>query len=340
MPDIEIPVLEDLAWRYLMAAGSSKTAAQLVAKSIVRAEVEGNTACGLFYLTVFKQQLALKKIDGQAVPQILKKSGSSILVDAANGFAHPAIGLATEMLIKASRKNGIAAAGITRSYNALSLAHHVIPLAEAGLIGLCCSNAPASVAPPGGTKPIVGTNPMAFAVPGEGGPALVVDQSASGVTKTRILMHEERQEAIPEGWAQDRHGQPTLDPSIGLAGSLLPFGGQKGANIGLIVEVLSAVLTGANLSTAAPSFSGDDAGYPNVGQFLLAIDPAHFAGAAIARSMDALALEYKTSGVRLPGQKFRGDGPATVTRTIDVKTALWEELMATPPNTEYTRKEQ
>ncbi|WP_419905138.1 Ldh family oxidoreductase [Kiloniella sp.] len=334
MPNIEISVLEDLACGYLVAAGSSKAAAQLVTRSIVRAEAEGNTACGLFYLSVFKQQLAQNKIDGQAVPQILKQSDSSILVDAANGFAHPAIGLATKMLIEASRKNGIAAAGITRSYNALSLAHHVLPLAEAGLIGLCCSNAPASVAPPGGTKAIVGTNPMAFAVPGEEGPALVIDQSASTVTKTRILMHEDCEEPIPEGWAQDNHGQPTNDPSVGLAGSLLPFGGQKGANIGLIVEVLSAVLTGASLSTAAPSFSGHDAGFPNVGQFLLAIDPTHFAGAAIARSMEELALKYRASGVRLPGQKFRTDGPAAVTRTIDVNPVLWKELTATPPSAE------
>jgi len=326
MPEIAQNELESLAKRYLVAAGCLSEVAAPVAHSIVQAEAEGNTVCGLFYLPVFKEQLALKKVNGRAAPKILRSDGSSILVDAAHGFAHPAIALATEELIRATQEYGVAAAGITRSYNALSLAHHVLPLANAGLIGLCCSNAPASVAPPGGTKPLFGTNPIAFAVPGDGCPTLVVDQSASAVTKTSLLLHNSRQEDIPLGWAQDNAGQPTTDPQVGLAGSLLPFGGQKGANIGLIVEILAAALTGSSLSMQAASFSGQDTGFPNVGQFLLAFDPKHFSGGAFTSILGELEQQFQENGLRFPGRKFRNGNGAEKTQIISVDDVLWANL--------------
>ncbi|OED50423.1 dehydrogenase [Rhodobacteraceae bacterium (ex Bugula neritina AB1)] len=330
MPQISAKELETLACAYLTDAGAAPGAAAQVARAMVQAETEGNPVCGLYYLTVFKEQMALGKVDGQAEPSVLSSVGSAIMVDAVGGFAHPAIRLATNALITKAREQGIAAAGITRSYNALSLAHHVLPLAEAGLIGLCCSNAPASVAPPGGTAPLFGTNPMAFAVPGSDGPAVVIDQSASAVTKTAILMREKAGGEMPLGWAQDRGGQPTQDPAAGLAGSLLPYGGQKGANIGLMVEILAAALTGAQLSTQAPSFSGQDTGTPGVGQFLLAIDPAHFSGAQFAQSLTRLAGTYDAADVRLPGSKFRTEQNRPALQMITIDTELLAELRAVP----------
>ncbi|WP_051371983.1 Ldh family oxidoreductase [Leisingera aquimarina] len=251
MPEIARDQLELLVRRYLVDAGCITETAAPVARAVVQAEAEGNLVCGLFYLPVFREQLLLGKVDGKALPEILKAKDGLIVVDARHGFAHPAIELATQALKMAARKNGVSAAGITNSYNALSLAHHVIPLAEAGLIGICCSNA---------------------------------------------------QETIPPGWAQDGEGQSTLDPEVGLRGSLLPFGEQKGANIGLLVEILSAVLTGSNLSISAPSFSGQDAGTPNIGQFLLAINPAHFAAEVFTNSLKELETHFGRTGLRFPGQ--------------------------------------
>lgn len=338
MPAIRTNELETLACAYLTDAGAAPGAAAQVARAMVQAEAEGNPVCGLFYLTVFKEQMALGKVDGQAEPMVLSSAGSAIMVDAAGGFAHPAIRLATDTLITMAREQGIAAAGISRSYNALSLAHHVLPLARAGLIGLCCSNAPASVAPPGGTAPLFGTNPLAFAVPGKDGPALVIDQSASAVTKTAIMMREEAGEEMPLGWAQDSAGQPTRDPAAGLAGSLLPYGGQKGANTGLMIEILAAALTGAQLSTQAPSFSGRDTGKPGVGQFLLAIDPAHFSGARFAQSLTKLAETYDAAKVRLPGRKFRADQDRPAPQMIAVDAELLAALQAVPKKSTPLRK--
>ena len=328
MPVLDQASIEQFAVQYLVEVGTLPENAVPVARAVAQAEAEGNVVCGLFYLLQFKEQIEVKKVDAEARPEITQNEGSSIVVDAHFGFAHPAIELANEALISATRSCGVAAAAVKNSYNCLSLAHHVLPLANAGLIGFCCSNAPANVAAPGGTRPIFGTNPMAFAVPGLDGPSIVIDQSASAVTKTQLILHMERGEPIPTGWAQDTSGQDTTDPAIGLAGSMLPYGGQKGANIGLIVEVLAAVLTGSNLSVDASSFSGSDGDVPGVGQFLLAIDPARFSGRAFSEKLEALSAVFNDDGLRFPGQRYRGARlpPEEVMVTVD--DDLWTKLNA------------
>ena len=101
---------------------------------------------------------------------------------------------------------------------------HTKRLAEAGLVGLGFTNAPASIAPSGGAKPVVGTNPFSLAVPGETGPALLIDQSASTIAKSEVMKHAREGKPIPVGWALDADGNPTTDPNVGLKGSMAPSG--------------------------------------------------------------------------------------------------------------------
>ena len=326
MPDLTLGDLISFARRYLEAAGCSPENAGPVARAIALAEARGNRVCGLYYLPVFRDQLLAGIVDGRARPLLTRAASASFRVDACSGFAHPAFDLVTEPLVLAAKECGIALASVNNSYNALALADPVLPLAEAGLIGLCCSNAPACVAPPGGTRPLFGTNPLAFAVPGPDGPPLVIDQSSSAVTKTALLVAEERGEEIPEGWAQDPDGQPTLDPAAGLAGSLLPFGGRKGANISLIVEVLTAILAGATLSKDADPLSGTTGGPPAIGQTMIAIDPEKFAGPGFRTSLAALTEAFADDGLRLPGQRYRDEKYRDPDSIIAVDDATWARL--------------
>lgn len=326
MPKITYPALEEFAIQYLVDAGCSLQNASPVARSLVKSEIFGHKNHGLHYLAVFKKQLDAGRIDGQFIPVITKNEGGSIVVDAGFGFAHPAIELGTAALIKATRENGIAALAVTRSYNCLALGHHVLPLAKAGLIGFCSSNASASVALPGGTRPVFGTNPLAFAVPGEHGPSLLIDQAASVVARSELLVRMDKGESIPEGWAQDAEGNPTTDPAAGFAGAMLPFGGQKGANIALIVEILAAVLTGSNLSVEASPFGATEGDKSNVGQFIFAIDPAKFAGPAFQDKMTGLASIFSKEGLRLPGQNYRGVRKSPENMIVTIDDTLWEKL--------------
>lgn len=299
--NITLAELRALVVKVLVANGAATEAARLVTDTLVRSEAEGNTACGLHYVPVLCEQLSAGRIEGNADPVVTCPAPGAVVVDAANGFAHLAIARGTPGLIAAARACGIGVMTVNRSTNALALSHLALPLAEAGLIGLAFANAPASMAPPGGAKPALGTNPIALAVPRPHGPPIVLDQSASAVTKTMVMIHRDRAEPIPEGWALDNEGHPTTDPVVGLLGSMASSGGHKGFGIALIVEMLAAVLSGAQQSAGASAFSGKTGGPSATGQCLIAIDPTFF-NKDFAQSVARLAATLtEQPGTRLPG---------------------------------------
>jgi (2R)-3-sulfolactate dehydrogenase (NADP+) len=226
-----------------------------------------------------------------------------LVVDAATGFAHPAIDLGFEELIPLARAQGIAALAIRNSYNCGVLGYHAERLAAAGLIGLGFTHAPASIAPGGGLRPVVGTNPFSIAVPdGSGGAAIVIDQSASVVAKSEIMRRNREGKPIEPGWAFGPDGQPTTDPGLALKGTMAPSGGYKGVGIALLVELLAAAASGATLSLDASPFSGTAGGPPRTGQFFIAIEPQASSGGAfgarVAQLVEAVAGQ---KAAHLPG---------------------------------------
>lgn len=268
---------EDEARNRLQIAGASPVNAAQVAATLAENEAEGNTICGWYYLTVFEEQLRTRRIDGHATPK-LDSDASVVRVDAANGFAQPAIGLGIPKLIEAAKSNGVGVLAVRRSYNALALGPWVRCLAKANLIGLAFANAPASVAPPGAKGPIYGTNPFAVAVPVEGTEPIVLDQSTSAVTKTEVLIRAEENRPLEAGWAQDSSGRPTLDANLATEGALLPAGGRKGAGFALLVEILAAVATGGTLSAYAAPLGDAAAKHPELGQLFIALDSKRLGG--------------------------------------------------------------
>ncbi len=132
--------IEAVCLSALTAHGATVDNARPVAGSIARAEANGNRVCGLYYLPIFCRHLTIGKVDGRAVPEVAVYD-ATVTVDARSGFAHPAIAAGMPHLIKATRLAGIGAMAVRNSYNCLALAHHVLPLAKAGLIGICLSNA-------------------------------------------------------------------------------------------------------------------------------------------------------------------------------------------------------
>ena len=141
-----------------------------MARSTVLAERDGIRSHGLMYVPIYAEHVLCGKVDGAAEPALEITRPGAIRVDAKSGFAHPAIDAGWAELTQAARDNGVALMTVHNSYNCGVLGHHAQRLAEAGLIGLCFTHAPASIAPSGGSIPVVGTNPFAIAVPdGEGG---------------------------------------------------------------------------------------------------------------------------------------------------------------------------
>lgn len=327
---LSLAEIEDLSMRALVAAGTSEANARPLAVATAATEADGVASHGLAYIPIYCEHVQCGKVDGQATPVLTQPRPGVVAVDAATGFAHPAIDAGFERLIPLAREQGVAALAIRNSYNCGILGYHTYRLAQAGLMGIGFTNAPASIAPSGGSKPVVGTNPFSVAAPGsEGEPRVLIDQSASTIAKSEVMKHAREGRPIPVGWALDPEGNPTTDPNVGLKGSMAPSGGYKGVGVALLVEMMAAALTGATLGIHASPFSGTAGGPPMTGQFFLAIDPAATSdGAFAARMEDLVAAIHIQDGAHLPGDGRAAKRAAARTQGVAVNVATLERIEA------------
>jgi (2R)-3-sulfolactate dehydrogenase (NADP+) len=293
---------EGLATRALAANRTADTNARLTAQALVAAEMDGQAGHGLTRVPSYAEQARLGKVDGFAVPQI-SGTGAARRVNARTGFAYPAIEIALDALVPLAREFGLASVGIFASHHCGQAGRHVERLAEQGLVAFAYANTPKAMAFHGGARARLGTNPLAFAAPISGRPPLVIDMALSVVARGRIVSAKARGEPIPEGWAVDREGHPTADPVKALGGTLLPIGGAKGSALALMVDILCGALAGAHFSWEASPFLDATGGPPQLGQFLIALDPGHFAGESFGRRMAELAAAVAADGARLPGDR-------------------------------------
>ncbi len=303
--------IEELAYRALTAAGTSDANARALARATAATEGDGISSHGLAYIPIYCEHVRCGKVDGHAEPELSCPYPSVVAVDARSGFAHPAIDLGFEALIPTARAQGIAALAVRNSYNCGVLGYHTRRIAQAGLLAIGFTNAPASIAPVGGSRAIVGTNPFSLAAPdGAGGTAILIDQSASVVAKSEVMKRAREGTPIPTGWALGPDGRPTTDPDIALKGSMAPVGGYKGVGVALMVEIMAAAMTGATLGVNASPFSGPLGGPPNTGQFFLALDPAATSHGLFNERLGVLVEELRAQ----PGARIPGDGRAEANR--------------------------
>ncbi|MBN9468058.1 MAG: Ldh family oxidoreductase [Bosea sp.] len=307
MTRLSLAEAEEKVAALFVAAGASAANAASVAQALVAAEADGLKGHGLSRVPTYLAMLKSGKIDGQAVPTARQPRPGVLAIDAAHGFAYPAIDLAIVELPEMARWQGIVAAPIRRSNHCGAAGHHVERLAEQGLVALLFANTPGAIAPWGGSKPVFGTNPIAFAAPLAGREPVVIDMALSRVARGPIVAARQKGLAIPEGWALDADGKPTTDPAAALAGTMVPLGEAKGATLAMMVEILAAALVGTHFAFQASSFLDDKGGPPDTGQLILAIDPTSMGGHWFDERMKLLAhMIEEQPGTRLPGMRRYG----------------------------------
>ncbi|MDD9715122.1 Ldh family oxidoreductase [Dinoroseobacter sp. PD6] len=293
----------DLLFRAFTANGVPEAAARSTADALVAAEAEGQVGHGFSRLEDYVAQARSGKIVAGAEVTITRPAPTTLLVDAGHGFAYPALERAIDEGIAVAQELGTAAIAVTRSHHCGALSIHVERAAKAGLVAMMVVNAPAAIAPWGGKSPLFGTNPIAFATPRAGTAPLVIDLSLSKVARGKVMNAKKAGKPIPKGWALDAAGNPTTDAEAALGGTMVPIGEAKGTALALMVEILSAVMTGAALSTEAGSFFSADGPPPGVGQFLALWRPPEGAEAFTARLAPLLAQIETMEGARLPGTR-------------------------------------
>jgi (2R)-3-sulfolactate dehydrogenase (NADP+) len=298
---LDIEKASKLAMRALTKSGATRANARYLVESIIDSELVGMASHGFFWLPVYCSHLKCGKVDGKVKPMVTRLSPVSFRADAGSGFAHPAIEKGFARLIPAAKKYGIAGLAVTNSYNCGRLGGHTERLAREGLLAMGYTNSPASIAPAGGIRAVIGTNPISMAAPdGKGGIGYVIDQSSSVVAKSEVMRHAARGEDIPLGWAIDAEGNPTTDPT--KMATMAPAGGYKGFGQGLMVETMSSLMSGAQLGSVMSPFATDAGGPCNSGQFFIAIDPEGFSAGLFADRFAGLAGSITSQeGARLPG---------------------------------------
>jgi (2R)-3-sulfolactate dehydrogenase (NADP+) len=283
-----------------MNAGASDAIALSLANATLAAECCGRSAVGFAHLPDYLEGFEAGRISCTAQPRIDFPTPASVRVDAGGGIAQLGFDVAFRQLVKRTRVYGIAMFVQANGYTAGELGYYTRRLAESGLVSFAVSNGPALMAAGRAQEPVYGTNPFSLAAPVEGDVPLVIDQATSATAFVNLRKAAQSGARIPEGWVVDARGHPVTDAREAMNGLLLAFGGGRGANIALMVEVLAAGMSGANWSLDAPSFSeGSDA--PGVGLFIAAMAPDVLVPGFRAR-LAAQLNRLSEKGVHIPGR--------------------------------------
>jgi (2R)-3-sulfolactate dehydrogenase (NADP+) len=321
--------LFQLARTALERAGAHAAMAEAAARHLVQAEEQGLPTHGMSRVPFYCSMLRNGRADGTTHPAMVADRAGACLVDNRDGLPYVSVEWAVREVTQRARRNGVAFAGIRNSAHVGVLGIHLLPVAEAGLVGFAFTNSPAAIPPWGGKKALFGTNPVAAVFPRKDRDPIVIDLALTTVVRGRIMMAMRKGERIPEGWALDRHGKPTTDPKEAIErGSLFPIGGAKGAMLALMFELICASLTGAAIGPEADSFFSEQGNKPRIGQAFLAIDPAALAGTETFSERVETVVQTMLSDpeVRLPGARRFAAEKASRSGGIEIPDDLLAQI--------------
>ena len=260
--------LTELCERALLGSGASPAQAAVLAAAPVEAELLGRRPVGVSHLLDYVDGFRSGRI-APRTPSLEQRTAVISAVDCRGGLAQHGFEAALPGLCAGAAEHGVSVAALRHCFTAGELDYYVRRLNRHGLLGLACANSPALVTVAGARGPLLGSNPLAFGVPLPHGRRLAFDQASSATAWVAVRDAATSDEPIPATWAVDSSGAPTTSAAAALEGALLPFGGYKGGNIALLVEVLST-LSGGMFSTDAPPFTSGGAS-PSIGVTVVAV---------------------------------------------------------------------
>ncbi|WMT87781.1 Ldh family oxidoreductase [Pelagibacterium sp. 26DY04] len=286
--------------------GTREDVAALLAENCAMCERDGAYSHGIFRMKGYVDSLSSGWVNGKANPVLEDVAPAFCRVDADNGFAQTALALGRDMAIEKARANGVAILAIRNSHHLSALWPDVEPFAQDGILALSAVNSFACTVPFDGKSALFGTNPIALATPVAGADEpLVFDLATSAMANGDVQISARTGKSLPPNSGVDAQGQPTTDPRAVLdGGALLTFGGHKGSSISMMVELLSAALTGGHFSFEFDWSGHKGAQTPHTGQFILLIDPARGGAERFGLRVETLIDRMKAAGVsRLPGDR-------------------------------------
>ncbi|SFB53745.1 Malate/lactate/ureidoglycolate dehydrogenase, LDH2 family [Amycolatopsis marina] len=322
----------------LSAAGLPEPDADVVAGSLVDANLRGTDSHGVSRIPIYVERIRRGIVEPHPQIRVISESGGALIVDGGNGMGAVVTSKAMEIALDRLGKQRSISVAIRNSNHYASGSYYAKPALARGAATFLYSNAPATMSPWGGSRRFLGTNPYTFAIPaGRYGP-LVLDMATSVVARGKIIQAAQRGESIPAGWAVDAEGRPTTDPQAALAGSVIPFGGPKGYGIAMMVEVMAGVLTGANIGPDVGDLYENLQQPQNVGAFLQVLDISAFLPheqfvARVEEFIEALkATGTGSSEVLFPGELEARNVEARRARGITISPDVVAALAQVAPS--------
>ncbi|MEI7739184.1 MAG: Ldh family oxidoreductase [Betaproteobacteria bacterium] len=249
--------------------------AYLAADTLVQADLWGHQSHGMLRLAWYLARLQSGAMKAQTQIEVLKDAKSIAILDGCHGVGQVIAQKAVEEAVSRARMHGVGVISIRNSNHFGTCMYFTRMCAKQGMIAILMSNAGPNMAPWGGMKKKIGTNPISIAVPGgEHGP-IVMDMANSGVARGKIYLAEKQGKDIPLGWALDSKGRPTTNPSQAIEGLILPMAGHKGYVFGVMIDILSGVLSGSGFLNQVHG-PYDPSNLSRAGHFLVALDVSNF----------------------------------------------------------------
>ena len=308
--------------RAFTAAGLPTADAQTLADLMVEADLRGSDTHGVIRLPLYVRRIRAGGVNPKPDIRVVSDRPSAALIDGDNGMGHLVMRRAAELAIEKAKATGVGWVGARMSNHAGPAALYVTMPLKHDMIGLYFAVGSSNHLPPwGGSESLLGTNPMAVAVPALDEPPIVLDMSPTVAAYGKVRLKAQRGEPMPVGWMIDRDGKPLTDPKRADEGHLLPIGDYKGSGLSLIIGLLAGALNRAAIGRDVVDFV-KEAGKPtNTGQAIAALSvEAFLPPTEFKRGVDRLIRDIRNSP-RLPGvERIWLPGEQSYTKLLDRHT--------------------
>jgi len=330
-----VAAIESLIVEAFVKVGLPAADAARCAALMVEADLVGADAHGVFRLPQYVARLKLGAVNPRPDIKVTRTASATALVDGDNGMGHLVVARAADVAVALAREAGVGWVGVRMSNHAGAAGVYAALPLKAGMIGIYAAVANANHMPlAGGAEPLLGTNPLAIAIPSGEEPPLVLDIATSVVSYGTIKNHRLQGIPLQPGWMIDpKTGAAVTDPRRSAEALLMPMGGYKGAGLALMLGILAGVLNGALFGRDCIDFSAHPEAVTNTGQFIVALDPARFRPleqfkAEIDRHQRELGASRALPGesVRLPGEQRAKRRAERIANGLILPEELYVEL--------------
>ncbi len=277
----------------LVQAGLDDPGAEIVAESLVEADLRGISTHGVVRLWLYERRVRAGLIRPNPDMEVVRTGPATATLRGAHGAGQVVGVRGMSEAIALARETGVGCVAVTESNHFGIAAHFSMQALPHDMIGVALCHTDSLVAPYGAAKAYLGSNPISVAIPAGQQDPVVLDMATSVAAVGKVTSAQAKGEPIPLGWAIDADGNPTTDPARALEGALLPTGAYKGYGLGLVIEVLSALLAGSPFGPHIP-VPFKIAGIQNLGHFFAALDLRRFVDVAVFKArMDQMIREIK-----------------------------------------------